>query len=67
MKCIFDVFAAGRPLCSPFVELVKSTACSSCDTITHNPTETETETEAGNPALRRALLLGVQTLCRSWP
>jgi len=58
MKRIVEVFTAGCPLCSPVVELVKSTACGSCDVITHNLTETE----AGNPALRRARLLGVQTL-----
>lgn len=58
MKRIVEVFTAGCPLCSPVVELVKSTACSSCDIITHNLTATE----AGNPALRRARLLGVQTL-----
>ncbi|MCI1189744.1 glutaredoxin [Hymenobacter sp. DH14] len=58
MKRIIEVFTAGCPLCNPVVELVKSTACSSCDVITHNLTETE----AGNPALRRARLLGVQTL-----
>ena len=56
MKRIIEVFTAGCPLCNPVVELVKSTACSSCDIITHNLTE------AGNPALRRARLLGVQTL-----
>jgi hypothetical protein len=54
MKRIIEVFTAGCPLCNPVVELVKSTACSSCDIITHNLTETE----AGNPALRRA---------RCWP
>ncbi|TGE22675.1 glutaredoxin [Hymenobacter metallicola] len=58
MKRIIEVFTAGCPLCSPVVELVKSTACPSCDIITHNLAGTE----AGNPALRRARLLGVQTL-----
>ena len=58
MKRIIEVFTAGCPLCNPVVELVKSTACGSCDIITHNLTETA----AGNPALRRARLLGVQTL-----
>lgn len=58
MTRIIEVFTAGCPLCNPVVELVKSTACSSCDIITHNLAGTE----AGNPALRRARLLGVQTL-----
>ena len=58
MLRIIEIFTAGCPLCNPVVELVKSTACGSCDIITHNLTETA----AGNPALRRARLLGVQTL-----
>jgi hypothetical protein len=53
MKRIVEVFTAGCPLCSPVVELVKSVACGNCDVLTHNLTETE----AGNPALRRARLL----------
>jgi hypothetical protein len=58
MKRIVEVFTAGCPLCSPVVDLVKSVACGQCDVLTHNLTETE----AGNPALRRARLLGVHTL-----
>jgi hypothetical protein len=58
MKRIVEVFTAGCPLCSPVVDLVKSVACGNCDVLTHNLTETE----AGNPALRRARILGVQML-----
>ena len=58
VKRTVEISTAGCPLCSPVVELVKSTACSSCDIITHNLTETE----AGNPALRRVRLLGMQAL-----
>jgi hypothetical protein len=56
MKRTVEVFTAGCPLCSPVVDLVKSVACDQCDVLTHDLTE------AGNPALRRARLLGVHTL-----
>jgi hypothetical protein len=58
MKHIIEVFTADCPLCNPVVELIKSTAGSGCDIITHNLTKTETN----NPALRRARRLGVLTL-----
>lgn len=58
MQRIVEVFTAGCPLCSPVLELVKRTADSRCDIIAHNLAATA----AGSPALRRARLLGVESL-----
>ncbi|MFU8813053.1 MAG: thioredoxin family protein [Balneolaceae bacterium] len=40
MKRQIEIFTAGCPVCEPVVELVKETACESCEITIHNLSET---------------------------
>ncbi len=52
-----EVFTAGCSVCEPVVEMVKSMACSDCDVVVYNLTETK-----GNEAADKVKAYGIKAL-----